>query len=284
MSARPCVTVILVTYHSKDHVGACLKSLREFGGPWLSGIVVVDNASQDGTADWCRQNYPDVVVIANPENVGFGTGVNRGAMRAESEFLLILNPDTEIDAMTIGELVALLDSRPLAGAVGPRIVNGSGKFDYSARRGFPRPLAALAYAARLDRVFPRSPTLAAYQMPGVSPEREVMTDSLSGCCMLVRRAAFEQIGGFDEDYFLYGEDIDLCWKLAAVGLERWYVPTARVLHVKGASMKFATDRARREFFRAMNIFVDKRLSAEYSVTAVRCMHAGIAIWKLLSRR
>jgi GT2 family glycosyltransferase len=284
MMSRPAVTALLVTYESRGHVGTCLRSLQRFGPPWIKRVILVDNASTDGTLDWCRSEFPDVELIANTENVGFGRAINRAAREAKSEYLLILNPDTEFNEQTLAELVRFMDSRPQAGAVGPRIIGEDGRFDYSARRGFPRPLAAFAYVARLDRLFPRSPVLAAYQLPGISPECELLADSLSGCCMLVRRSAFEQVGGFDEDYFLYGEDIDLCWKLAAAGHERWYVPSAVIHHVKGASMRFATARARREFFRAMDIFVDKRLWTEYSTFTLRCMHAGIFIWRRLSSR
>jgi GT2 family glycosyltransferase len=244
----------------------------------------VDNASGDGTVDLVRKNFPTVTLIENGENNGFGSAVNAGATHATGDYLLILNPDTVLDRRALSELSAFLDHRPQAAVCGPKIMYPNGKFEFSARRGFPTPMNSLARIFGLDRLFPRSQLLGSYQKRGLSPDLEVMTDVLSGACILVRREVFQAVGGFDPEYFLFGEDIDLCWKLKHTGHEIWYVPSAQIQHVKGASMSYANSRARKEFYRAMKTFIDKRLKSQYSPVSLSLMKTAVSVCEFCSRR
>ncbi len=263
MEPRDCVSALIVTYESHEHIQACLQSLYEHSASWLRECIVVDNHSADNTVEILKREFPQIRVIVNDRNVGFGKAVNQAAKYASGEYLWVLNPDTKVNASTVAELVLLLDYRDKAGACGPKIVNLSGEFQRVSRRGFPSLSAAFGYLSGLDRLFPHG-KLGAYHRRRLSEHREVTTDCLSGCCMLIRRSVFEEVGGFDEDYFLFGEDIDLCWKIARAGYERWYVPRAWVVHVKGASMDFLGSRARREFYHSMELYIDKRLTDRYS--------------------
>ncbi len=276
MIARPCVSVIIVTYESGEHIGHCIASLKETAREWLRDIVVVDNASSDGSADLVAQSAPDVTLLRNAENLGFGRAMNQGARAASGEYLLLLNPDCTAEPRAVAELAHFLDHRSTAGACGPQMVDQHGNFQYSSRRGFPTPLNSFAYFSRLDRMFPRSHSLGGYQRRHLDPRFEVETDSLSGACMLIRADLFRSLGGFDEDYFLFGDDIDLCWKIRHAGHEVWYVPSARVVHVKGASMSKHPQVAQREFYRSMHIFIDKRLRGRYSGFSLALVKLGVA--------
>jgi hypothetical protein len=273
--ARPMVSVLIVTYESAQHIGKCLANLRLHAADCLRDVVVVDNASTDGSADLAFASAPQAAVIRNGGNLGFGRAMNIGAQSASGEYLLLLNPDCALHAGCVPELAHFLDHRLEAGACGPKMLTTSGRFDFSSRRGFPTPLNAFAYFSHLDRLFPRSHTLGGYQRRHVGSELEIETDALSGACMLVRRSVFEEVGGFDEDYFLFGDDIDLCWKIRRAGHEIWYIPTARVTHAKGASMVKQPELARREFYRSMHLFVDKRLRERYSIFSRMFTKAGI---------
>lgn len=281
---RDCVSTLIVTFESGPHIGVCLESLQSTAKGWLTGSHIVDNASKDGTAELVEERYPWVRLIRNTENVGFGRAVNQAAKAATGEYLLILNPDTVISPGAVGTLVNFLDHRPVAAACGPKIVDFQGTFQYYCRRGFPTPLNALGYLSGLDRLLPSSHALGGYYRRNIPSDLEIMTDSLAGCFMMVRREAFLKVGGFDEDYFLFGEDIDLCWKLRLAGHEVWYVPSALVEHRKGASMSYARNRARREFYRSMKLFMDKRLTSHYSPVTLAIAKMGVDVVALLERR
>jgi GT2 family glycosyltransferase len=281
---RPCVSVVIVTYESAVHIAGCLDSLRATASGWLADCRVVDNDSHDGTAELVAQQADWVKLLQNPENRGFGRAVNLAARDASGELLLILNPDTVIQPQAVEELVRFLDHCTPAAAAGPRLVSPHGAFQFTSRRGFPTPLNSLAYLTGVDRLFPHSQTLGGYYRRDLPPEREAATDSLSGACMMVRTDCFRSVSGFDEDYFLYGEDIDLCWKLKKAGHEIWYVPSATVVHVKGASMRRARRVARREFYRSMELFIGKRLTAQYPRAVLWATKLGVRVASALARR
>jgi GT2 family glycosyltransferase len=275
---------MVVTYESRDFIHDCLESIYRTATGWIAECWVVDNASRDGTASLVHDEFLQVRVIANRENVGFGRAVNAAARQADGEFLLVLNPDTVVEPGAIAELVTFLRHRPQAGVCGPKVTGPDGNFRYDCRRGFPTPMNAFGYFSGLDRIFPYSHLLGGYHRRWLSPDLEVTTDCVSGSCLLLRRSAFQSVGGFDEDYFLFGEDIDLCWRLRQAGHEIWYVPAACVIHAKGASMRFAPATARREFYRSMRLFVDKRLRPRYPRVILSLVTMGVRLAERLSGR
>ncbi|MDD5087726.1 MAG: glycosyltransferase family 2 protein [bacterium] len=276
------MSVITVTYQSRSHIDACLNSVLSTAGDWLADGVVVDNASADGSADHVRATWPWALVIQNDRNLGYGRAMNQAAGRTTGEYLLIMNPDVVLRPGAVEELAGFLDHRPEAAACGPMLLSPEGEFRFESRRKFPTPWNSLGYFLGLSRLFPDSRLLGEYHSRWLSPDLEVVTDSLSGSCMMVRKDAFLKIGGFDEDYFLFGEDIDLCWKLKQAGQEIWYVPAAVVAHAKGASMKHDRPRARLEFYRSMRIFIDKRLVGRYPRPLIWAMRLGVGMAAALS--
>jgi N-acetylglucosaminyl-diphospho-decaprenol L-rhamnosyltransferase len=225
----PAIDVVVVSYNSRAELRECVEPLA---GVDEIHIVVVDNASNDGTLD-AVADLP-VERIALERNRGFGHGCNVGWRVGRAPYVLFLNPDARIDGGSLGRLVTVLEGTPAAGAAAPRITHVDGTLDYSQRR-FPRLRSTYARALFLHRVFPEAPWVdelvresAAYAEPG-SP------DWVSGACMLVRRSALEDLGGFDDGFFMYCEDIDLCRRLREAGHDLLFEPAAAVVHEGGAS-------------------------------------------------
>jgi N-acetylglucosaminyl-diphospho-decaprenol L-rhamnosyltransferase len=227
------VSAVAVSFNSADCLPDCVRSLRSEG---VADVVVVDNASSDGSIDAILASDPDVTVVATGANLGFGSGVNRGVEEATGDQLLILNPDTVVEPGTVKALVEALDRDPGLAAVGPRIENVDGTL-YPSVRSFPNLWVATGHAF-LGMVWPRNPFSRRYRMLDWDHSRPAAAvDWVSGACMLVRRSAFEAVGGFDEGYFMYVEDVDLCWRLARAGWRIGYEPSGRVVHALGASSR-----------------------------------------------
>jgi len=227
------VSAVIVSYNSRECLPDCVRSLRSEG---VADVVVVDNASSDRSVEAVLASDPDVVVVATGANLGFGSGVNRGAETATGEYLLVLNPDTVVEPGTVKALSHALDIDARLAAVGPRIESVDGSL-YPSVRSFPNLWVASGHAF-LGLAWPTNPFTRRYRMLDWDhghPAADV--DWVSGACMLVRRSAFEAVGGFDERYFMYVEDVDLCWRLGRAGWRIGYEPAGRVVHALGASSR-----------------------------------------------
>ncbi|MDQ2825538.1 MAG: glycosyltransferase family 2 protein [Actinomycetota bacterium] len=247
------VSAVTVSFNSRDCLPECVRSLRSEG---VADVVVVDNASSDGSIEAVLASDPDVTVIATGANLGFGSGVNRGVEEATGDHLLILNPDTVVEPGTVKALTAALDRDPGLAAVGPRIENVDGTLYPSVRR-FPNLWVAAGHAF-LGMVWPTNPFSRRYRMLDLDhgrPASEV--DWVSGACMLVRRSAFEAVAGFDESYFMYVEDVDLCWRLGRAGWRIGYEPAGRVVHALGASSRLMPYRMIAAHHRSLLRFASK---------------------------
>ncbi|MCC6476879.1 glycosyltransferase family 2 protein [bacterium] len=279
--ARGCVTAVVVTFESAATIERCLEPLLQ--SEEVSLVVVVDNASRDETLTELPDDDSRLRKIRNERNLGFGAACNVGARLSESEFLLFVNPDAQLPALSTQYLLNFLRFRLEAACCGPAIRDEHGLFDPAARRGLPTPLNALGRLFHLEKLFPHNRALSGYTMPWAGFEREMMVDSILGACMMIRREDFMRVGGFDEDYFLFGEDIDLCYRLAKAGREIWYVPSAHMTHIGGASMAKEPRLARREFFRAMEIYWRKHRPRGWSGILSVFVIAGIRLRAMLDR-
>ena len=281
---KPLVSAIVVSYNVRDLL---LDSLRAFYASSDVPVeaIVVDNASSDGSADAVATNFRQAKIIRLAVNVGFGKANNAGLQQAEGRFILLLNPDVNVQPGCVGRLTDFLLVRPDAGAVGPRLERPDGKLDLAARRGFPTPSAAFYRFSGLSRLFPRSARFNRYNM-GHLPETETHEiDSGSAACLMVRRAAVERVGFFDPDYFMYGEDIDLCYRLKSGGWKIFYMPDGRAVHLKGAATQQSTRRMLWEFHRAMWTFHHKHYAADMPAFANGLVWASIwARWATLSAK
>jgi GT2 family glycosyltransferase len=253
----PEITAILVNYNAGAELARALRSIADemVGRSWEA--LVVDNASSDGSAASVSEFAPMVRLVQNTANVGFSRGVNQGLAASTAPLVLIMNPDCRLVAGAVATLRRVLDARPDCAIVGPRVLNPDGSVQGSAR-GDPDMLTGLfGRTALLGRLVPFLPVAKRNVVTEEairSGEESVIVDWLSGACMLARRTALEQVGGFDERYFLYWEDADLCRRLRARGHHARYVPAATAIHRVGQSSRTARTFAIRAFHRSAYLY------------------------------
>jgi N-acetylglucosaminyl-diphospho-decaprenol L-rhamnosyltransferase len=224
---------VVVNYNAGPHLTACVRSLRAAG---VERIVVVDNASIDGSLAHAVAADADIEVVHSGANIGFGSAVNRGAARLDGD-VLVMNPDVVVEPGAVKALEAVLEHQPDVGIVGPRIEDVRGSL-YPSARTFPAMGDALGHAF-VGLVLPRNRFTRRYRMLDWDHSAAARVDWVSGACLLVRRACFDELGGFDERYFMYLEDVDLCWRAHRAGWDVAYEPSGRVVHVQGVSTDLA---------------------------------------------
>ena len=229
----PEVSVVIVSYRCAGHLGRCLESLRRNADTVDLEVIVVDNASSDGTAEVARA-HPHVQVIEQASNEGFSRAANLGMARARGRAVLVLNPDTVVGDDVLRACVHALWADERIGVISPRIIDGEGNLDPRCHRSFPTAWSALCFATGLDRVLPWR-SAQAYTMRYLPDDHEADVDAISGAFMLMRADALHQVGGFDQQFFMYAEDIDLCMRFRAAGWRVVYWPGAKVTHVGGGS-------------------------------------------------
>ncbi len=240
---------LIVNYNTGDVLLRCLRMLR----PTRPGLeaIVVDNGSTDGVIETSGPEFGATTVVEAGRNLGFGRGINLAARQTERDYLLILNPDCFIEPDSIARMAAALSRDPNLGFVGPRIDLESGRPDHACLRNDPDPLGALIYFSRLPRLFPGRPGFNRYSLAHADYDAEQELRAGTAACLLIRASAFRAIDGFDEAFFMYGEDLDLCRRLWDVGRPGRYVPSARALHLKGEASRKQSGRMLVEFHRAM---------------------------------
>jgi len=253
MNETPAVAVVIVSFETRDTLVLGLDALLREAGP-TAEIVVVDNASGDGSAKAVLERFPLVRLIANSENVGFARASNQGARESRAPLLLFLNPDATLAPGALAALTGLLDRQPRVGVVGPRTRSGDGAIQVST--GPDLSLLSELRQRRLVRGVARRDPLALAEAEAIhAAEHEA--DWVSGACLMIRRAAFDAVSGFDERFFLYEEDADLCRRVRAAGWRVVFTPAAEARHALGRSMARAPERARLEYDRSHLLYYRK---------------------------
>lgn len=228
-AAKPIVSALIVSYNVKSLLLKCLEAFYAHADIPVEAVVV-DNASTDGSAAAVATEFPKAVVLAQSRNLGFGRANNVGLERCQGRFVLLLNPDVTMNPQAVGRLADFLITRPDAAAVGPRLMYPDGRLDPDARRAFPVPSTLFYRTVGLSRLFPKSKVFGRHNM-GHLPETDVHEmDAGTAACLMVRMAALDRIGFFDPRYFMFGEDLDLCYRLKLGGWKVFYVPTAKARH------------------------------------------------------
>jgi len=250
------LSVIIVNYRVKYMLEQTLCSVEQAMHGMAGEVIVVDNLSGDDSVAFSRERHPHVTFIENQENVGFARANNQAIMQAQGEYTLILNPDTIITARCLQEGIDWMRSHPKCGAIGARMMDGNGVFLPESKRSFPSPWVSFCKIFGLSMLFPRSPLFAKYHLRYLSDEEPQCIDILSGAYMLCRTSVLQQLGGFDEDFFMYGEDIDLSYRIVKAGYENWMLPTP-MIHYKGESTHKDSMRYVKVFYDAMLIFYRK---------------------------
>jgi N-acetylglucosaminyl-diphospho-decaprenol L-rhamnosyltransferase len=275
MTDGPGLDVVIVAFRSRELLRQCLDSLRAHPTSGPMRVIVVDNASGDGTTEMVGSEYPEVDLTASPANLGFAAATNLGARRGEAPYLLALNPDTAVTEGALDTVLAAMEAHPDVAVAGARLLRPDGSLDHASKRSFPTPLSALGHFTGVGRRAGATGKLAAYRAPEVESGP---VDAVNGAFMLMRRAAFEQVGGFDEGYWMYMEDLDISYALAQAGWGTWYEPGATVMHVKGGTT--GGERSVRlswAFHRGMYRFYRKHYAPSRSWAFNGIVYVGIAL-------
>lgn len=250
------LSVIIVSYNVKYHLEQCIRSVERAIEGMEADVWVVDNASTDGSVAYLGQRFPAVHLIANAENMGFSRANNLAIRQSQGEYVLLLNPDTLVAEDTLRQCVAFLDAHPEVGATGVKMLNPDGTFALESRRGLPTPFTAFCKMSGLGTLFPRSRLFGRYYMQYLPREQAAPIEVISGAFCMVRRSALLRVGLLDEDFFMYGEDVDLSYRLQRGGWLNYYLPCP-ILHYKGESTVKSSYRYVTVFYRAMLIFYNK---------------------------
>jgi GT2 family glycosyltransferase len=275
--------VVIVSYRCEGLLRDCLTSLGEHPVEAGMAVEVVDNASGDGTAEMVEREFPEVRLTRAGANLGFSAANNLAIRGGESPYVLVLNPDTRIVAGALDRLLELMEERPDVGVAGPKLVREDGSLDHAAKRSFPTPLGALAHFSGAGRRQGASGRLAQYRAPQLGDDEAGPVDAVNGALMLIRRAALDQVGLFDEGYWMYMEDLDLCYRFAEAGWTTWYEPAATVVHVKaGTSGPIRSARLNRAFHYGMYRFYRKHYAPKRSAMVNWSVYAGIGAKLALS--
>lgn len=300
----PTLAAVIVNYNTRDLLANCLFSVYASRTPFPFHIIVVDNRSSDGSAGMVEENFPQATLIKSDRNGGFGyannlalrwlaglrelpsetsgsllelsgprmgkqppdevPAVGPSALQFPCDYVLLLNPDTVLPSDALHATVGFLEGHNEAGIVGPKVVKPDGSLDLACRRSFPTPASSLFKLLGVSKLFPRNRLVARYNLTYLSDDETAEVDSVMGAFMLVRGRALEEAGLFDERFFMYGEDLDLAFRIKARGWKVFYYPFVEVLHHKGASSRKQSERSIREFYRAMHVFYRKHYAGRYN--------------------
>ena len=276
------LSVIIVNYNVKYFLEVCLHSVLRAAKGIDAEVIVVDNNSADSSCDMIREKFPSVIRIENKDNKGFSKANNQGVAIARGEYILFLNPDTVMPEDFFSKTLAYMDSHPDAGGLGPRLIDGKGQFAPDSKKSFPSLSVAIFKTLSINKLFKNSTYFNKYYAVHVGEHETAAVDVLSGCCMLIRRTAMVKAGGpFDEDYFMYCEDVDLSYRIEKAGYKNIYFPEADLIHYKGESTRKMTLSYVRIFNEALITFVKKHYTRKQARLFVLFINVGIVLRAIL---
>jgi GT2 family glycosyltransferase len=262
------LAVVILNYNRADLLIECLHSIYQHPPRCTLEVWVVDNASNDDSVALVQQHFPQVQLIISPHNGGFAYGNNLALRRIlaadpaeRSDYTLLLNNDTIVPPGTFDALVAYLAAHPAVGVVGPRVLLPDGALDLACRRSFPSPAVSFYRMTGLSRLFPRSPRFGRYNLTYLDPDLETPVDSVVGACMLLRTSVIQEVGLLDEQFFMYGEDLDWSYRIKQYGWQVVYYPAVHIWHYKRAASTRRALPSIRAFYEAMRIFHRKHYAA-----------------------
>jgi O-antigen biosynthesis protein len=268
--------VIIVNYNVKYFLEQCLLSVQKAIEGLDAEVFVVDNNSVDGSVKMVSEKFLWTQLIANKENTGFSKANNQAIQVASGEYILLLNPDTVVEEDTFRKVIRFMDEHPEAGGLGVKMVDGKGNFLPESKRGLPTPAVAFYKIFGLSRLFPKSPRFGRYHLGHLSNNQVHEVEILSGAFMCMRKKTLEEVGYLDEAFFMYGEDIDLSWRIILGGWKNYYFPETRIIHYKGESTKKGSLNYVYVFYNAMVIFAKKHFSPAHAKWFSFFIH--LAIW------
>jgi len=270
------LSIVIVNYNVKHFLDQCLTSVRRAIEGIEAEVWVVDNNSVDGSVRLVKEKFPEIRLIDNKDNVGFSRANNQAIRESQGEYVLLLNPDTIVEDDTFSKIIAFMDAHPEAGGLGVKMIDGKGNFLPESKRGLPTPDVAFYKIFGLSRFFPGSRTFGKYHLGYLDKDEINEVDILSGAFMFMRREALDKTGLLDEDFFMYGEDIDLSYRIIKAGYKNFYFPETRIIHYKGESTKKSSVNYVFVFYRAMAIFAGKHFSQKNA--RMFSLLINMAIW------
>lgn len=275
MEARPKISVIIVNYNVEYFLEQCLNSvfaaLKEVRGE----VLVVDNDSIDRSVAMVREKFPQVKLIENKKNSGFSKANNQAIKQAKGTYILLLNPDTVVEEDTFKKCIDFMDDHPEAGGLGVRMIDGKGKFLPESKRGLPTPAIAFYKVFGISRLFPKNKRFGRYHLGYLDEFSTHEVEILSGAFMFMRKSVLDKTGLLDEAFFMYGEDIDLSYRITKAGYKNYYFPETQIIHYKGESTKKSSVNYVFVFYRAMIIFAEKHFSQSHAKTFSFLIHLAI---------
>ncbi len=276
------VSIIIVNYNVRHFLQVCLDAVSRAPKSMEAEIIVVDNHSADDSIEMVRSIFPEVILLENETNLGFSKANNQGVAIAKGDYILFLNPDTVMPEDFFSEMIPYMDAHPEAGAIGPRLIDGKGAYAPDGKKGFPTLSVALYKTTGINKIFPRSAFFNRYYAMHIGEHETAAVDVLSGCCMMVRRSVITELGGaFDEAFFMYCEDVDLCFRIQQAGYQNIYFPAATLIHYKGESTRKNSFAYVRIFNDALATFVRKHYGQKRARVFLFFINAGIALRAIL---
>ncbi len=276
------LSVIIVNYNVKYFLEQALLSVRIASDGIETEVFVVDNNSVDDSVAMVREKFPEVNLIVNKDNVGFSCANNQAIEIATGDYILLLNPDTVVEEGTFRACVKFMDAHPDAGGLGVKMIDGSGNFLPESKRGFPSPAVAFYKAFGLSALFPKSKTFNHYHLGYLDDNETHEIEVLAGAFMLLRKTVLDKIGWLDEAFFMYGEDIDLSYRIVKGGYKNYYFPETTIIHYKGESTKKGSLNYVRVFYKAMIIFAKKHFQGEQARVFVMMLNLAIYLRALIT--
>lgn len=282
------LSIIIVNYNVKEFLQNLIHSLEKASTGLTKEIFIIDNASDDGSIEFIREKFPQVNLIVNSKNLGFGKANNSGLKEAAGKYLLMINPDTIVAEDTLEKMIGFFESNKEVGLAGCKILNPDGTLQLACRRSFPGPWVSFTKVTGLSSIFPKSKLFARYNLTYLDENQTYEVDAISGSFMMMKREVYEKVGGFDEQFFMYGEDLDLCYRIQKSGYKVYYVHTTQIIHYKGESTKRSSLDETKVFYNAMHLFVKKHFSGSFlveiilrSAIALRSFFAYLGLRKLV---
>jgi O-antigen biosynthesis protein len=276
------LSVIIVSYNVKKFLSECLASVDRAVSGIDSEIFVIDNNSPDGSSEMVRKQFPHVRLVSNKINLGFSRANNQVRDLTSGEYILFLNPDTIVGEETFTVCIRFMDSHQNAGAMGVRMVDGKGRYLPESKRSIPSPMVALYKITGLTTLFPRSERFGRYYLSHLEDDKINEIEVLTGAFFFARKTALDNAGWFDEDFFMYGEDIDLSCRLLKQGYSIWYNPETSIIHYKGESTRRSSINYVLVFYRAMIIYTKKYFNLPGSFMLLLLLHTAIYMRAALS--
>ncbi len=274
------LSLIIVNYNVKEFLQKLLDSIKEASNNLNTEVIVVDNASTDGSVEVLRERYSWVKLIDSKVNLGFGAANNLGLEISTGKYILLINPDTIVKEDTLDKMVEFFKNTPDAGMAGCKVLNPDGSLQLPCRRGFPGPWTSFTKITGLSTLFPKSKLFARYNLTFLDENETYEVDAISGAFMFFNREVYETIGGFDPEFFMYGEDLDLCYRTQKAGFKVYYYHDTQIIHYQGESTKRSNMNSTRVFYDAMHKFVKKHFSSYLLVEVI--LQMAIFLRKLLA--